>query len=78
MFDNKIGKGSTVYLKEGEPIDRALRKLKNKLNDAKLFDTLREKEHYVKPTEKRKKAKASAKARWKKYLKAKELPKKMY
>jgi ribosomal protein S21 len=71
-------KGTKVYLREGEPIERALKKLKNKVNDAKIFDALREKEHYVKPSERRKKAKSAAVARWKKFLKSQDLPKRMY
>ena len=76
--DNKFLKGSTVYVREGEPIERAIRKLKNKLNDSKLFDTLREKEFYTKPSERRKRAKSSAKARWQKHLRQQQLPQKMY
>lgn len=76
-LDKKV-KGSTVYVREGEPIERALRKLKNKLNDAKLFDVLRAKEFYEKPTTERKRKKSSAKARWKKQLATQALPKKMY
>lgn len=77
-YTDKHFKGSTVYVREGESIDRALRKLKNKINDSKLLETLREKEHYTKPAEKRKKAKSAAKARWKKYLKDQQLPAKNY
>ena len=70
--------GTRVFLREGDSIEKALRKLKNKVNDAKIFDALREKEHYTKPSEKRKRAKSSAIARWKKYLKSQELPPKKY
>jgi hypothetical protein len=41
QYDNKMCKGATVYLKEGEPIERALRKFKNKISDSKLLETLR-------------------------------------
>ncbi len=77
-YIDKQLRGSTVILREGDSVDRALRKLKNKVNDSKLLEILREKEHYTKPTEKRKKAKSAAKARWKKYLKDQQLPKKNY
>jgi small subunit ribosomal protein S21 len=77
-FIDKRLKGNTVIVREGEHIDRALRKLKNKLSDSKLLETLREKEHYVKPTERRKRAKSAAKARWNKHLRDQQLPKKMY
>lgn len=76
-LDKKV-KGTTVHVREGEPIERALRKLKNKLNDAKLFDVLRAKEFYEKPTTTRKRKKSAAKARWQKQLKSQALPKKMY
>lgn len=75
---NRMLKGCTVYVREGEPIDRALRKFKNKISDSKLLDVLREKEFYTKPTTKRKKAKSAAKARWKKYLRDQQLPPKNY
>jgi small subunit ribosomal protein S21 len=76
-IDKKL-KGNTVIVREGEHIDRALRKFKNKVADSKLLDDLREKQHYVKPAERRKKAKSAAKARWNKYLRDQQLPKKMY
>jgi small subunit ribosomal protein S21 len=75
---NRMLKGSTVFVRDGEPIDRALRKFKNKISDSKLLDVLREKEFYTKPTTKRKKAKSAAKARWKKYLRDQQLPPKNY
>jgi small subunit ribosomal protein S21 len=70
--------GATVFVKEGEPIERALRKFKNKISDLKLLETLREKEFYTKPTTERKRKKSAAQARWRKKLKDQQLPKKMY
>ena len=78
MTINKKIPGRTVVLKEGENISQALRRLKRKVEDAGTLDELREREHYVKPTTKRKKAKAAAKARWRKLLRSSELPKKLY
>jgi small subunit ribosomal protein S21 len=75
---NKQLTGSTVFVKEGEPIEKALRKFKNKISDSKLLETLREKEFYEKPTTARKRKKSAAKARWKKQLLDNQLPKKMY
>lgn len=70
--------GATVFVKEGEPIERALRKFKNKISDLKLLETLREKEFYTKPTTERKRKKSAAKSRWQKKLRDQQLPKKMY
>jgi small subunit ribosomal protein S21 len=75
---NKQLTGSTVFVKEGEPIEKALRKFKNKISDSKLLETLREKQFYEKPTTARKRKKSAAKARWKKQLLDNQLPKKMY
>lgn len=71
-------KGTTVVLKEGEDISRALRRFKNKVEDAGTLDTLRKKEFYEKPTTERKRKKGAAKARWRKQLEKDSLPKKMY
>lgn len=77
MYKNKTT-GLSVVVREGEPIDKALRRFKNKVNDSKLLETLREKEFYEKPTTTRKRKKSAAKARWKKQLRDQQLPKKMY
>lgn len=45
-------------------VNKALRKLKKKLQDDGLFQELREREFYTKPSEKRAKAKAAGRARW--------------
>lgn len=73
-----ICKGNTVYVREGEPVEKALRKFKKKVLESGLLRELKERETYEKPTTRRKKAKASAKARWKKKLSADKLPKKLY
>jgi small subunit ribosomal protein S21 len=70
--------GSTVFVRDGEPIEKALRRFKNKISDSKLLETLREKEFYTKPTTERKRKKSAAKARWKKYLSSHQLPPKNY
>jgi small subunit ribosomal protein S21 len=74
---NKVT-GSTVFVREGEPIEKALRRFKNKISDSKLLETLREKEFYTKPTTERKRKKSAAKARWKKHLSSHQLPVKNY
>lgn len=75
---NKKPFGRVVVLKENENINSALKRFKRKVEDSGVLDELRDREHYVKPTTARKKAKAAAKARWTKKLRENELPKKMY
>jgi len=67
---NETGQnGLYVKVRDGEPIEKALRRLKKKMINNKVLETVREKQYYVKPSEKRKKAKAAAIARWKKQQK---------
>lgn len=70
--------GRTVVLKENENISQALRKLKRKVDESGVLDVLRDKEGYIKPTIRRKKAKAAAKARWQKKIREQQLPPKLY
>jgi len=44
-------------------VDAALRKFKKKVQEEGILQTVRNKQEYVKPSEKRRKAKAAAKAR---------------
>jgi small subunit ribosomal protein S21 len=80
MRDNQYNKftGSTVFVKDGEPIERALRKFKKKVQDSGLLQELRDREFYEKPTTARKRAKSAAKNRWQKELAKQALPKKMF
>lgn len=71
-------RGTKVFVKEGEDINRALRRLKNKVEDAGTLKTLQKKEFYEKPTTERKRKKAAGKARYLKKLQKEQLPKKMY
>jgi small subunit ribosomal protein S21 len=71
-------KGKLVTLREGENINQALRRFKKKVDESGLLEDLRNRESYIKPTTRRKKAAASAKARWSKKLREQQLPKKMY
>lgn len=75
--NNKLT-GSTVFVREGEPIERALRKFKKKVQDSGLLQLLRDREFYEKPTTERKRKKSAAKNRWQKELAKQALPKKMY
>lgn len=75
---NKPTKGTTVYLRENDDIGRALRKFKNKVEDAGTLKTLQQKEFYEKPTTERKRKKAAAKARYRKQLERDQLPPKQF
>jgi small subunit ribosomal protein S21 len=44
---------SEIKLKKGEPIDRALRRLKKKVDRENTLRDVRAKRHYEKPTERR-------------------------
>jgi small subunit ribosomal protein S21 len=70
--------GSTVFVKEGEPVERALRRFKKKIQDNGLLQELRDREFYEKPTTARKRKKSAAKNRWKKELAKQALPPKLY
>lgn len=78
QMNNKLIKGTTVTLRDGEDINRALRRFKNKVEDAGTMKVLQSKEFYEKPTTKRKRKAASARARHLKKLEKEQLPKKMY
>lgn len=69
--------GKVVIVKDGN-VEKALRKFKKKVQDSGLFDDLRARETYEKPTTVRKRKKGAAKARWRKQLRQQQLPKKMY
>lgn len=76
-FENKLT-GSTVYVKDGEPFEKALRRFKKKIQDSGLLQELRDREFYEKPTTQRKRKKSAAKNRWQKELRKQALPKKLY
>lgn len=75
---NKKLFGRAVSVKENENVNQALRRFKKKVEESGVLDDLREREHYVKPTTRRKKAASAAKARWQKKLRENELPKKLF
>lgn len=64
---NDEWKGLSVEVRNGD-VGKALRLFKKKVQDSGILQELKEREFYEKPTTKRKKAKAAAKARWKKKL----------
>jgi small subunit ribosomal protein S21 len=60
------------------PINTALRKFKQLVDDAGLLEELKSRMFYEKPTTVKKKKAGAARARWKKKLRDQELPKKLY
>lgn len=69
--DHEI-KGLSVEVRNGD-VNKALRLFKKKVQDSGILQELKEREYYEKPTTKRKRAKAAAKARWKKKLEKSEI-----
>lgn len=63
---------------QDDNVDKALRKLKKKVNDGGVLQELQKREQYVKPSVRRKLAKAQAKKRWFKQLMSQQLPPKQY
>lgn len=59
-------------------VNRALRKLKKMVNNEGILKELRERQHYEKPSLKRKKAKAAARKRWLKKAAKEDLPGRKY
>jgi small subunit ribosomal protein S21 len=49
-----------IKLKEGENIEKALKKFKRKVNETKLIPRLREREQFVKPSVKNREMKKKA------------------
>lgn len=59
-------------------VDRALRKLKKKVQASNVLNELRDRETYVKPTTQRKIKRNAACNRWRKYLASQQLPPRLY
>lgn len=69
--------GRSVLVQDNN-IERALRKLKKKIQASNILNDLREKEYYIKPTTARKLKRSAAKNRWRKQIAEQALPKKLY
>lgn len=70
--------GKSVIVGADGNVERALRKFKKKIANSGLLLELREREHYVKPTTRRKTAKSLARKRWQRYVQSQQLPPKNY
>jgi len=64
---DKSKTGLCVEVRNGN-VDAALRKFKRKVQDSGILQELRDRQQYEKPTTKRKRKKAAARARWLKKL----------
>lgn len=60
------------------PINIALKKFKQKVDDSGVLEEIKKRMHYEKPTTARKRKAGAARARWLKKLRDQELPKKMF
>jgi len=78
-FEKKPGRpfGNKVIV-QYDNVEKAMRKLKKKVSESGVLQTLRSKEFFEKPTTKHKRKHAAAVRRWKKQLSDEQLPKKMY
>ena len=65
-YDTPKPQGLQVYLRDGEDINKALRKLKKKIERAGIIKEIRDRQYYQKPSEKKRMAKKAGIARWKK------------
>lgn len=70
-------RGRSVLVTDGN-VEKALRKFKKKIQTSGILNDLRDREHYVKPTTRRKLKKSAARKRWEKQLAAQQLPTKKY
>ena len=69
--------GRSVLVQDNN-VERALRKLKKKVQESNILNDLRDKEFFVKPTTRKKIAASAAKNRWRKYLNSQKLPPKTH
>jgi len=69
--------GNTVIVQDGQ-FEKAMRKFKKKVQTSGILMELREREHYVKPTTRRKLKAGAARSRWRKHLQSQVLPQKKY
>jgi small subunit ribosomal protein S21 len=76
MNKNKV-RGTKVIVGD-LPLNVALRKFKQKVDDSGLLEDVKARMFYEKPTTTRKRAKGAAQARWRKKVADQQLPKKMY
>lgn len=69
--------GTTVWVPDGN-VEKALRKLKKKVQESGKLQALQAKREYIKPTTLRKQKANQARKRWLKQLASEKLPEKKY
>ena len=69
--------GRSVLVQDNN-VERALRKLKKKIQVSGILNDLRDREFYTKPTTARKLKRSAAKNRWRRQLAEQALPKKQF
>ena len=67
-------RGLSVTVGPDGNVEKAMRKFKKKVQDSRLLLELRDRQHYTKPTTKRKLKRNAARGRWKKYVESQQLP----
>jgi small subunit ribosomal protein S21 len=71
-------RGLKVIVTDNMPINVALRKFKQKVDDSGKLEEVKKRMFYEKPTTERKRKKGAAQARWRKKVADQQLPKKLY
>ena len=74
---NNFVRGTKIIVGE-LPIDIAIRKFKQRVDDLGILEDVKQRMHFEKPTTERKRKKGAAKARWQKKLRDQQLPKKLF
>jgi small subunit ribosomal protein S21 len=77
MNRNKKLRGTGVIVGD-MPINVALRKFKQKIDDSGKLEDVKDNMFYEKPTTVRKRKRGAARARWNRQLRDQQLPKKLY
>ncbi len=72
------GRGIKVIVGETMPINVALRKFKQKVDDSGKLEDVKKRMFYEKPTTERKRKKGAARSRWLKRVQEQQLPKKLF
>lgn len=78
MSKNKNNIQGTKIIVGDMPIDVAIRKFKQRVDDLGILEDVKKRMHYEKPTSVKKRKAGAARARWQKKLRDQQLPKKMY
>jgi small subunit ribosomal protein S21 len=78
MNKNKPKGRGTIIVVGDLPLNVALRKFKQKVDDLGILEIVKENMFFEKPTTVRKRKKGAARARWRKKMSDQQLPKKLF